>query len=85
VRPRRTRTSNRVFHLTGGTEDNDLWARQHIDQDGEPTISSTWELSHEERRAVAEGANIELIVWGAGTPPVCLRTTTEPVGKGPDS
>lgn len=80
MRPRRTPTSNKVFRLAGGTEDNDLWVRAGI-EDGEPTISSTWEPNEEERTALAAGASIELTVWGIGHPPVALRTTTESLGR----
>lgn len=82
MKPRRTPSSNQVFRLEGGTEDNDLWVR-HALEAGVPTINSVWELTDEERAAIAAGANIELTVWGTGTPPVALRTTDEPLGKGP--
>jgi hypothetical protein len=80
MKPRRTHSSNQVFRLEGGTEDNDLWVRRDI-EDGEPTITSVWEPTAEERAAIAAGANIELTVWGMGTPPVALRPTDEPLGK----
>ena len=76
MKPRRTPSSNKVFRLVGGTEDNDLWVRQ--DEQG---IASVWELDDDERAAVALGANIELMVFGAGTPPVSLAVTTELLGK----
>lgn len=79
MRARRTPSSNRVFQLAGGTEDNDLWAR--VDSaGGVVTVSSVWELTDDERAAVAAGANIELTVWGPGTPPVSMRTTDERIG-----
>jgi hypothetical protein len=81
VKPRRTPTSNVVFHLVGGTEDNDLWA-QRVLIDGEAAIRSVWELSDDDRQRIAEGANIELAVWGPGTPPVSLIVTDSPVGRG---
>lgn len=79
MKPRRTPSSNKVFRLVGGTEDNDLWVRFGV-EDGEPTITSTWQLTDDERAEIAAGANIELTVWGVGTPPVAMRTTTEPLG-----
>lgn len=82
MRPRRTPSSNRVFRLPGGTEDNDLWVTVDEDGDGEVVIGSTWELDEDERKAIADGANIRLLVWGKGHPPVTVFTTTEPLGKG---
>jgi hypothetical protein len=64
----------------GGTEDNDLWLRRDV-EDRYPVLVSVWELSKEERAAIAAGHNVELTVWGSGTPPVRLRTTDEPLGK----
>jgi hypothetical protein len=84
MKPRRTPSSNKVYRLEGGTEDNDLWVRidRHADT-GHVVVCSTWELSDEERAAIAAGENVELIIWGLGVPPVALRTTAEPLGKGP--
>lgn len=84
VRPRRTPSANKVFRLPGGTEDNDLWVTVDEDGDGEVVIGSTWELDDDERKAIADGANIRLLVWGQGHPPVAVFTTTEPLGKGSD-
>jgi hypothetical protein len=46
-------------------------------------ICSVWEPTAGEREAIAPGANIELIVWGTGTPPVAMTTTDAPLGKPP--
>jgi hypothetical protein len=81
VRPRRTVLSNKVFTLSGGTEDNDLWSEVRI-EDGEALILSTWELSDEERQQIAKGHNIELIVWGERPQPVAIRTTDVQLGHG---
>jgi hypothetical protein len=83
MRARRTPKSNKVFILEGGNEDNDL----HVEigeEDGIPTITSVWELTPEERQQITAGFNIELTVWGQGTPPVALRTTDIPLGKDGD-
>lgn len=82
MRPRRTHDSNRVYRLAGGTEDNDLWVQETFDSENPsvPVICSVWEPTPEERHAIANGANIELAVWG-GQPPVALQTTTVPLGK----
>jgi hypothetical protein len=79
MKPRRTHLSNQVFSLRGGNEDNDLW----LYNDGEH-LRSCWVPSEEERRAIAEGANVELIVWGQGTPPVAIRTCDYPLGAPPE-
>lgn len=81
MRPRRTPYSNQVFRLAGGTEDNDLWVERTTSA-GEPIIRSVWELDADERRKVAEGHNIYLIVWGNGTPPVALGVTDDELGRG---
>jgi hypothetical protein len=86
VKPRRTALSDRVFRLPGGTEDNDLWVTTYGPHDGsaeEPCIGSTWVPSDIERQAIADGANIELVVWGTGHPPVTMRLSTYTLGKKP--
>lgn len=80
MNPRRTPDSNTVFRLVGGTEDNDLWVEKRID-DHHPVIVSVWELTGAERDDITHGANIELTVWGDGTPPVALRCTSVALGK----
>ena len=69
MRPRRVPTSNHVFALPGGNEDNDLW----VEKNAEPPYSlSVWDLDDDERQAIAEGGTVELVVFGAGHPPVSL-------------
>ena len=79
MKPRRTHTSNQVYVLDGGNEDNDLWV--HIDPEN-GTVSSVWELTDEERAAIADGFNVQLTVWG-GQPPVAMRLVNTPLGKPP--
>ncbi|HWE81435.1 MAG TPA: hypothetical protein VG265_07280 [Gaiellaceae bacterium] len=69
MKPRRTPTSTTVFELSGGNEDNSLWAR--VDS-SVPEIETVWELSETERCAIAGGATIELRILGTGHPPVHL-------------
>lgn len=85
MKPRRTVESNQVFRLPGGTEDNDLRVRLTVDEDENPVICSVWELTPEERQEIAAGANVELVVWGDGTPPVAMHTTSVPLGKAPET
>ena len=82
MRPRRTPSSNGLFRLVGGTEDNDLWVRYDQASDGSSVIASVWELTPEERAAVAAGANIQLEIWGTGVPPVAMQVTDEELGRG---
>lgn len=81
MRPRRTPTSNKVFRLEGGNEDNDLWCEHALTTDGRPVILSTWELTDAERELVTKGANIELCVFSGVTPPVSLAVTIVSLGK----
>lgn len=84
MKPRRTHISNRVFRLDGGTEDNDLWVTNYGPEDGGPVQGSVWEPTDDERKAIAEGANVELLVFGDGHPPVAMRTSDYALGKKPD-
>lgn len=81
MRPRRTAMSTIVLRLPGGSEDNDLWATTYGPDEGGPCIGSTWELSDEERRQIADGANVELVVFGISHPPVILRISTYTLGR----
>lgn len=86
MKPRRTILSNGVFKLVGGNEDNDLWVQKVLlqDEDSEAqtaAIRTTWDLTPEERRAIGDGANIELQTVGAGTPPLSMRVIDTPLGR----
>ncbi len=70
MRPRRTVETHVVFALPGGNEDNDLWVKRGTDR--QPWIESFWELTDEERQAVADGGAVVLRTWGTGHPPVAL-------------
>lgn len=80
MRPRRTPTTDRVFRLLGGTEDNDLWVRTGS-TDGQPWLESVWDFTDEERAQIAAGGNIVLRSWGSGTPPVAMYVTDEQPGR----
>lgn len=81
MKPRRTPHSNGVFRLEGGTEDNDLWVENTVDQDGRAVIVSVWEPDDAERAAIAGGQNLRLAVWGSGHPPVALSLYQGAVGR----
>jgi hypothetical protein len=70
MKPRRTRYSNRVYRLEGGTEDNDLWVEENFE---EHTIRSVWQLTDEERQKVADGQNVYLVCWGVQIPVAIQR------------
>lgn len=85
MRPRRTHDSNSVFSLPGGTEDNDLWLRKVRDSDGDIILCSCWVPTEAERKALAAGHNVELIVWGEAHPPVAMRVVSYPIGAPPEA
>lgn len=81
MKPRRVSASNVVFRLTGGNEDNDLWVERTFHaEDGAPLLISTWELSDDDRAAIAAGGTVELIVWGEGHPPVAMQVVPPTTG-----
>lgn len=73
--PVNTPDSNFLFVLEGGDESNDLPVERTRDADEQPVIRSVWGLTDEERAAIAAGANVYLVVWGMGHPPVALGVT----------
>jgi hypothetical protein len=83
MKARRTHFTTKVYHLPGGTEDNDLWTYEVPDTTGHTVIASVWEPTPEERRRIVEGENIRLLIWGTRIPPVALDLTDEPLGKAP--
>jgi hypothetical protein len=85
MKPRRTQTSNHVFRLEDGNEDNDLWVERALTEVGESVLISVWEPSPDERRRIAQGENVALVVWGQGHPPVLVTATDTPLGRRPDA
>lgn len=83
LKPRRTHLSNDVYRLRGGNEDNDLWVRKGVTEDKHPIICSTWVPTEDQRRRIAAGENLELIIWGTQQPPVSVRLDDTPLGKPP--
>lgn len=79
MKPRRTPHSNRVYRLEGGTEDNDLWLEETVDEEGARCMRSVWELTDEERKKVAEGQNVYLVCWSAQVP-VAMGITDDKLG-----
>lgn len=82
MRPRRTPSSNFVYRLPGGTEDNDLHCRIGVTPGphtpaGVPCIVAVFEPDPEERAAIAAGDNVELTILGEAMPPVSITTTRE--------
>jgi hypothetical protein len=83
MKARRVHLSNHCLALPGGTEDNDLWARVTRSEGGQVVVVSTWELTDAERAEIAAGANVELVIWGAGHPPVAVATNRDAIGRPP--
>lgn len=77
MRPRRTPSSNHVFRLAGGTEDNDLPVRLEGMTGDDARVVAVFEPEPGERAAIASGANVELTLWGRGVPPMALGVTRE--------
>lgn len=44
-------------------------------QAGRAVLASVWVPTDDERKAIANGSNIELVVWGSGHPPVGMGVT----------
>ena len=73
MKPTATPHTDTVFKLPGGTDENDLPVTVYDEDLGGPCLGSTWVPTDEEREAIALGANVELIVFGQGHPPVAMR------------
>lgn len=79
MRPVATLNTNHNYGPPPGHEETigDLPC-QILDEDGERWVFSVWELSDEERQAIANGLNVRLgIGWIGGMPPVSLGVTHE--------
>lgn len=83
MKPRRTVESTGVLTLPGGNEDNDLWYESARTEHGGHVFDTVWEISLEERAAIADGANVRLSVYGTQHPPVAMGITTVQLGRGP--
>lgn len=83
MKARRTIHSEKVYRLPGGNEDNDLWTYEVDDSDGHPVTCSVWEPTEEERKKIAAGQNLRLMIWGRGIPPLAIDITDERLGKPP--
>jgi len=84
MRSRRTHKSTTVHTLPSGNEDNDLWGYYIEDSKGNTIIATVWEPTAKERKRIAAGENIRLLVWGKKTPPIAMDLTDEPLGKVPN-
>lgn len=68
LKPRRTVHSTNCYALEGANEDNSLWVHEDSDSAGSPIFRSTWVLTDEQRKKIAEGSNVEVILWEAQIP-----------------
>lgn len=72
LRPVRHEHSNIIMLAPPGTAISDLHAELVADEDRNPIVLSTWELTAEQRQRVAEGAQVTLMIWEYPMPPVAL-------------
>lgn len=76
MKPVRTRTSNCTY--LGPREDiGDLPCERVRYDDGDRVVYAVYELTDEDRKAIADGANVKLGIWTEPIPPVSLRVTDE--------
>jgi hypothetical protein len=80
MKPVRTEHTENIIRLPGGTEENDL-PFYEMEVDGIPVVCSVWELSAEERAAIAKGENVRLIIWGRKIPPVAIDLSDEEIKR----
>lgn len=67
--PGKIRRSNKIFRAPEGMDNcEDL----SVIDDGE-RLMSEWIPTDEERKAIAEGKNVLLSVWGQGMPPISIE------------
>lgn len=79
MRPVHTKSSNLVY-VGPSPEIGDL----HCQRIREGMIRSVWWFTPDERRMIAEGANLSLLILSEPIPPVGLRITSEQ-GDGNDA
>jgi hypothetical protein len=72
MRPIRTVQSNFTYHAPPGMRECEPLP---VVRTSDGRTVSVWEPTPEQRRAIAEGANIELHVWMQPPPPVGLLVT----------
>lgn len=75
MQPTKPVEANFVYHAPPGLEDQvgSLMVRRELEGPrSDWLVASAWELSEEERKMVAAGANVELAVWMIPPPPVSL-------------
>jgi xanthine/CO dehydrogenase XdhC/CoxF family maturation factor len=72
MKPVQTPDCNALYHLAGGTAENDLPIERGYGPDGGPYTISEWELTPPEREALACGGRIQLLMRTHAVPPVAL-------------
>lgn len=78
MKPVITPYTNTTFVLPGGDESNQLPVEKaKHENDGQPVLISTWELTGPEMLALRKSRKIDLIVWGTGHPPVAMRVNED--------
>lgn len=79
MKPIQTFHTDKRYVVKGDTTGaSTLYVEERIDDNNDSKVfSSVWEPSEEERRAIADGANIELHCWGAQIP-VAIGVNDDP-------
>ena len=77
MRPVKTGTATGVLTLLDEDgvrmPDRDLPFERVVDEAGQAAIETTWQPEDGERRALANGAPVRLLVWGLAHPPVAVQ------------
>lgn len=81
MKPAHTEHTNRTYKLRGGTDENDLPTYQHFTQSGHLITSSVWVPTDAQRKAIADGENIRLNIFGNRIAPCAIDTTDEQITR----
>lgn len=72
MKPVTTPETNALYHLVGGTEENDLPVEKGNGPDEGPYTISEWVLTPPEREAIACGGRIQLMMRTHAVPPTAI-------------
>lgn len=75
MRPTQHPSNNDVLRAPPGVPIEEcvpLAITRAVTPDGQQLVFSYWELSDEERKAIAAGAKVAFSCWGTTHPPVCI-------------
>lgn len=75
--PIQTPDTNMILTLPGGDESNNLPVEVAQDADKHPVFVSEWGMTPEERKAIADGGFVRIVLWGEGHPPISVGVADE--------